>query len=82
MAITNELTAVKVTIKLNDGATASGGVKTKNINLGALNYEEWVTNTATADQKAANIVTALTAIMDRRLYELTRTNTYTLSEGE
>lgn len=74
MAISETITSQTAQIRLNNGQTTTGAVKTVNVSIGTLND-----NPATWDaQKAINIVDALSPIFDRTMYRVTRTAVYDL----
>lgn len=66
----------KWTQKLHDGQTATGAVRTVNVNMGSLNVSTWDVN------KAGNIVEALAPLLDKSIYKSVRSVDYTLDEGE
>lgn len=73
MAVVSNLTSVRVNVKLNNG-TVDGKVKTLNVGLGNLNVTRY------EDDKAMNIVNALSPCMARSVYIVQKTATSTLSE--
>lgn len=77
MAVTEELTANSITVKLNNGTDTEGNVKTVNTGLGgALSGEEsdW-----DAD-KVMNITTALDAVLSKPIYSVNRSATWRMYE--
>lgn len=56
-------------LKLNDGETATGGVKTVNVNMGKLNKDAWDL------QKAGAIVSAFNSaqVFTKAIYDITHT---------
>ena len=74
MSVTTECKKISVAMKLNDGTTTTGAVKTVSLNLGSLN------KAAFDADKVVNIVNALTPCFDRRLHTLEKTEVSELYE--
>ena len=74
MAAITTLKTVKVTAKLNNGTTASGGIKTANVNLGDLNKSNF-----DAD-KAIAIISLLEPCLDKSLYAIEKTEVSSIAE--
>ncbi|MBQ7221414.1 MAG: hypothetical protein IJS28_10580 [Synergistaceae bacterium] len=74
MAAITESKKVSVAMKLNNGTTATGAVKTASVNLGSLN------KAAFDADKALNIVNALAPCFDRMLHIVEKTEVSQLSE--
>lgn len=73
---TETTTSIRCSIKLNDGTTEAGNVKTVSVNLATLNPETW-----NAD-KAINIANAASPIFSKSIYIVSKTATSTLSKSE
>ena len=73
MAVVSDLTSVKVTMKLNNGLSEDGKVKTINQTLGSLNVDRY------DDQKAMNIVELLEPCLAKEIYETVKNEQSTLS---
>ena len=69
MAWLESASSMSFALKLNDGQTATGGVKTVNVNMGALNKDAWDL------QKAGAIVSALNSaqVFSKAIYDVTHT---------
>ena len=69
MAWVESTQSMTFALKLNDGETASGGVKTVNVNMGALNKDAWDL------QKAGAIVSAFNSnqIFSKSIYDILHT---------
>lgn len=74
MPITTETKKVSVALKLNNGTTSTGAIKTVSVNLGNLN------KTAFDAQKTLNIVNALYTCLERSIYGIEKTEVTLLSE--
>ena len=74
MAAVTECKKISVAVKLNNGTTISGAVKTTSVNLGSLNKAAF-----NAD-KVINIVNALSPCLDHSLYSVEKTEVSELSE--
>ncbi len=67
MAAVTECKNISVVMKLNNGTTTTGAVKTVSVNLGSLN------KSAFDADKVINIVDALIPCLDRSLHVLEKT---------
>lgn len=69
MAWIENTSSMAFALKLNDGSTATGGVKTVNVNMGKLNKDAWDL------QKAGAIVSALNSaqIFTKAIYDVLHT---------
>ena len=74
MAVVTECKKISVAMKLNNGTTTAGAVKTVSVSLGKLN------KSAFDASKVINIVNALTPCLDRVLYSLEKTEVSELSD--
>lgn len=73
MAFTESLESVKGTILLNNGSTASGGVRTVSQDMGALNPNAYDID------KIGAIVTAAAPIFDKSVYRMHGVKTYNIA---
>ena len=74
MSVVTECKKITVAMKLNNGTTTTGTVKTVSLNLGSLN------KSAFDAQKAINIVNALSSCLERSVYSTEKTEVSILSE--
>ena len=74
MAVTSITKRVAVSLKLNNGTSTTGSIKTVSVNLGSLN------KSAVDAQKAINIVNALSSCLERSVYSTEKTEVSILSE--
>ena len=74
MSVTSTTKKVAVSLKLNNGTTTTGAIKTVSVNLGSLN------KAAFDAQKAINIVNVLGTCLERSVYSITKTEVSELSE--
>ena len=74
MAVTSITKRVAVSLKLNNGTSTTGSIKTVSVNLGSLN------KSAFDAQKAINIVNALSSCLERSVYSTEKTEVSILSE--
>ena len=83
MAASTELTSVKCVMKLNNGTTETGNVKTVSVSLATLDKTQWATTqlTDSSNQKLLNIINAAYPCLSLMLYSATTTMTYDLSEN-
>ena len=75
MAAVTECKKVSVAMKLNNGTTTTGAVKTVSVNLGSLN------KSAFDADKVLNIVNALYPCFDLMLHTLEKTEVSEISEN-
>ena len=75
MAVTTKVTKVVVAMKLDNGTTASGTVKTVSVPFGSLNKAEFDA------EKVMNIVGLLAQMFSKSLYTVQRTETSELEEA-
>ena len=75
MAIDETVAKISVNVKLNNGTTASGSVKTVSVNLGNLK------TTGFNAQKAMNVIDALTPCLDKAVYEVQKVEVSTLTKA-
>ena len=76
MAAVTTLNNVSVSMKLNNGTSATGAVKTVSVSLGSLNKDTFEAN------KAMAIVTLLTPCLAKSLVSVNKTEYSTLTVGE
>ena len=76
MAAVTTLNKVSVSLKLNNGTSATGAVKTVSISLGTLKKDAF-----NAD-KAMAIVGALTPCLNKTLVSVNKTEVSTLTNGD
>ena len=74
MATTETLSSVKCVCKLEDGETASGSIRTVNVNLGTLSPSSW-----DAD-KAMRIAGALTNVFSKTIYSVVKSTDAVLED--
>lgn len=81
MAVELTIKSAKVAIKVNDGTTTTGAIKTATISLPTLDKAQFTAaNLNASAQKAANIVNAVGTIIDRSAVSIELTLTDELSE--
>lgn len=78
MASAQEIKTVTVSVKLNNGTTEQGRVKTTSVSIGALNPTTALPDSA--NDNIINIVNALSPCLDHTLYSVEKNNKYELSE--
>ena len=75
MAVTTEIQKVAVNVKLNNGTTASGKVKTLTLKLGALNKDTFDAS------KAYAIADLLAPCLEKAIYSVEKVETSTISSN-
>lgn len=70
MAYRENLSAVVARLQLNNGTTTTGGVRTQNISIGALNYAAWDV------EKFGAISEAVSAALIKPVHNLQSVKTY------
>ena len=83
MATVADLTSVKCALKLNNGTTEAGNVKTVSLSLATLDATQWATDAlATASNtKVLAIVNAIMPCLEIALYQTTLTRAYSIYEN-
>lgn len=78
MAVETTIDSNRVVIKLNDGTTSTGGIKTKNVNLTGIKK---TAITEEDKQKILNIVQAYRAVVSLPVYQTVVTTASIIAEG-
>lgn len=83
MAAVTELAGIKCVMKLNNGTSETGKVKTVSVSLATLDKTQWATTelVSTSNEKLLNIINAAYPCLSLMLYSAGLTMTYDLSEN-
>lgn len=79
MAVTSTIDSNSIVIKLNDGSTADGRIKTRNVNLTGIKTTAF---SSEDKQKVLNIVNLLRPILGYSVYQTILTTKELIAEGE
>lgn len=67
MAVIETLNSMKGVLKLNDGSTATGSIKTVNLSMGKMAKNGW------DNQKVMNIAAAMSPLLSKSVYRIVKT---------